>query len=42
MITQIAADLTAWTRLLGCIGGAAALATWEPKALRYRLLRVPA
>lgn len=42
MITQIAADLTAWTRLLGCIGDAATLATCEPKALRYRFLHVPA
>ncbi|WP_306788489.1 transposase [Kocuria sp. cx-116] len=41
MITQIAADLTAWTRLLGCIGSAATLATCEPKALRYRFLHVP-
>lgn len=42
MITQIAADLTAWTRLFGCIGDAATLATCEPKALRYRFLHVPA
>ena len=42
MITQIAADLTAWTRLLDCIGDAATLATFEPKALRYRFLHVPA
>ena len=42
MITQIAADLTAWTRLLGCSGSAATLATCEPKALRYRFLHVPA
>ena len=42
MITQIAVGLTAWTRLLGCIGSAATLATCEPKALRYRFLRVPA
>jgi len=42
MITQIAADLTAWTRLLGCIGDAATLATCDPKALRYRFLHVPA
>ncbi len=41
MITQIGADLTAWTRLLGCIGSAATLATCEPKALRYRFLHVP-
>ncbi|MBS6031355.1 MAG: transposase [Kocuria rhizophila] len=36
MITQIAADLTARTRLLGCVGDAATLATCEPKAVRYR------
>ncbi len=36
MITQIAADLTAWTRLLGCVGDAVTLATCEPKAVRYR------
>ena len=42
MITQIAGDLTAWTRLLGCSGSAAMLATCEPKALRYRFLHVPA
>jgi len=37
--TAIAADLIAWTRLLALDG---ALATAEPKALRYRLLHVPA
>ena len=37
-----AADLTAWTRLLGCVGDAAQLALCEPKALRYRFLHVPA
>ena len=42
MLTAIAADLTAWTRLLGCIGEAGVLATCEPKALRYRFLHVPA
>ncbi len=42
MLTAIAADLTAWTRLLGCTGDAATLAACEPKALRYRLLHVPA
>ncbi len=41
-LVQIAADLVAWTRLLGCIGDAATLATSEPKALRYRFLHVPA
>lgn len=41
-LTMIAADLTAWTRLLGCVGDAAALAACEPKALRYRFLHVPA
>lgn len=41
-LTMIAADLTAWTRLLALTGDAAALATCEPKALRYRLLHVPA
>lgn len=39
---QIAADLIAWTRLLGCTGTAALLAECEPKAMRYRFLRVPA
>ena len=42
MLAQIAADLTAWTRLLALRGDAAGLATCEPKALRYRLLHVPA
>jgi hypothetical protein len=42
MLTQIAADLTAWTRLVGCVGEAEVLASCEPKALRYRLLHVPA
>ena len=42
MLTAIAADLTAWTRLLGCTGDAAVLAASEPKALRYRFLHVPA
>jgi hypothetical protein len=42
MLTTIAADLTAWTRLLGCVGDAAGLASCEPKALRYRFLHVPA
>jgi hypothetical protein len=41
-LVQIAADLTAWTRLLGCVGDAAVLAKCEPKALRYRFLHVPA
>jgi len=41
-LTMIAADLTAWTRLLGCVGDAAILASCEPKALRYRFLHVPA
>ncbi len=41
-LVQIAADLTAWTRLLGCVGDAAVLAPCEPKALRYRFLHVPA
>ena len=36
---MIAADLVAWLRLLALTG---ALATAEPKALRYRLLHVPA
>ncbi len=39
---QIAADLIAWTRMLGCTGPAAPLASCEPKALRYRFLHVPA
>jgi len=42
MLTTIAADLTAWTRLLGCTGDANVLAACEPKALRYRFLHVPA
>ena len=41
-LVQTAADLTAWTRLLGFIGDATVLATCEPKALRYRFLHVPA
>lgn len=40
--TTIAADLTAWTRLLAFTGDAAELAACEPKALRYRFLHVPA
>ena len=40
--TMIAADLTAWTRLLTFVGDAAVLAGCEPKALRYRLLHAPA
>jgi hypothetical protein len=42
MLTAIAADLVAWTRLLGCTGDAHILASCEPKALRYRFLHVPA
>ena len=41
-LVQIAADLTAWTRMLALTGGAKVLATCEPKALRYRFLHVPA
>ncbi len=41
-LTMIAADLVAWTRLLGCTGDAKVLASCEPKALRYRFLHVPA
>ncbi|WP_267489533.1 transposase [Enemella evansiae] len=41
-LVQIAADLTAWTRLLALVGDAKILATCEPKALRYRFLHVPA
>ena len=37
-VVAIAADLVAWLRLLALTG---ALATAEPKALRYRLLHVP-
>ena len=40
--TAIAADLVAWLRLLALTGDADGLATCEPKALRYRLLHVPA
>jgi len=39
LITAIAADLVAWLRLLALRGD---LAKAEPKALRYRLLHVPA
>ncbi len=42
MATALAADLTAWTRLLALTGDAAALAACEPKALRYRFLHLPA
>ncbi len=42
MLVQIGADLTAWTRLLGCTGDAEVLASCEPKAMRYRFLHVPA
>ena len=42
MLAQIAADLTAWTRLLALTGDAKILAPCEPKALRYRFLHVPA
>ncbi len=42
ILTQIAADLTAWTRLLAFTGDAQTLAACEPKALLYRLLHVPA
>jgi hypothetical protein len=41
-LTAIAADLVAWTRLLALTGNAEVLATCEPKALRYRLMHVPA
>jgi hypothetical protein len=39
VLTQIAADLVAWLRLLALDG---ALAKAEPKTLRYRMLHVPA
>ena len=42
MLGRIAADLTAWTRLLGRVGEAKVLASCEPKGLRYRFLHVPA
>ena len=38
-IVALAADLTAWLRLLALDGG---LAAAEPKALRFRMLHVPA
>jgi hypothetical protein len=41
-LTAIAADLVAWLRLLAFTGEAVELAKCEPKALRYRLLHVPA
>lgn len=42
LLTQIAADLIAWTRLLALTGEAEPFALCEPKALRYRFLHVPA
>lgn len=39
---MIAADLIAWARLLALTGHAKVLAAYEPKAMRYRLLHVPA
>ncbi|MGN6090136.1 MAG: IS1380 family transposase, partial [Actinomycetales bacterium] len=42
LLVQIAADLTAWTRLLALTGDAKTLSLCEPKALRYRFLHVPA
>ena len=42
MMTMIAADLVAWTRLLALTGDAKTLALCEPRGLRYRLLHVPA
>lgn len=42
ILAAIAADLIAWTRLLALTGDAKILAACEPKALRYRLLHVPA
>lgn len=42
MLTAVAADLVAWTRLLALTGHATILAACEPKALRYRFLHVPA
>ena len=42
LLTGIAADLIAWTRLLALTGEATTLAACEPKALRYRFLHVPA
>jgi hypothetical protein len=42
MLTRIAADLVAWTRLLALTGDAQVLAACEPKAMRYRFLHVPA
>ena len=42
LLAAVAADLIAWTRLLALTGDAKALAGCEPKALRYRLLHVPA
>lgn len=41
-LTMIAADLTAWTRLLALTGEATTLAACKPKALRYRFLHLPA
>lgn len=42
LLVAVAADLVAWTRLLVLTGDARTLAQCEPKALRYRLLHVPA
>jgi hypothetical protein len=42
MLTRIAADLAAWTRLLALAGDAQVLAACEPKAMRDRFLHVPA
>lgn len=42
MLTQVAADLIAWTRLLALTGDAKTLAACEPQALRYRLFHTPA
>ena len=42
MLTAVAADLTAWTRLLAFTGDAKVLMVCEPKSLRYRFLHVPA
>ncbi|WP_433469813.1 hypothetical protein [Spirillospora sp. CA-128828] len=41
MLSRIAADLVAWTRLLALTGDAQVLAVREPKAIRYRFLHVP-
>ena len=39
---NIAADLAAWTRLLGCCGDPDFLKDADPDTLRYRIWHIPA